>query len=366
LVNFLRALLSGNQSLTDAFVEKYIHEIRRQEDNETAFCLFSGNRGLSLEFVNKYIEELDWYFVCTRNNLTIDFLEENIHRFVEETGNGDLYEDLHEDDDTIGYCCDWMMLLHNNNGPSAFIEKYLDKIIKAGSKYWNYWGSICGYEKFNTDFYEKHIENIVWEELCKNSNIPFEFFEKYVDKIDYSAICYNENIPTEFYEKNLDNLNWEAISQNENIPVEFYEKNLDKLNWEKICKNRNIPVEFYEKHLDKLYWNILCSNNNIPESLFEKYWEKVDWEILCSNNNISMNFFETNIDKVVWDELSKNNFNRYLRKKEYQKEKRLIISKMKKVFNHITTYIYCVPARQFAVLPKGGDGYRELIEKYKF
>jgi len=104
--------------------------------------------------------------------------------------------------------------------------------------------------------------------------------------------------------------------------------------------NKNIPIEFIKKHIDSFNKPIVSA--------------------LCSNTNVKMDFFEENLDKVNWGRLSKNDFSSCLNNIQIQENK----FKIELVFEEIENFVYCGPCNIFSCLARGGEGYREVLEKY--
>jgi len=67
------------------------------------------------------------------------------------------------------------------------------------------------------------------------------------------------------------------------------------------------------------------------------------------------------LDKVDWENLSQNNFSNYLI--DLQKQENKIKTYL--IHTEIKNIVYSVPPNVSSYLPKGGQGYLEIIKKYK-
>jgi len=67
------------------------------------------------------------------------------------------------------------------------------------------------------------------------------------------------------------------------------------------------------------------------------------------------------LNKVNWNTLCSNSFSKCIKRTEMEKYKLTF----NKTLDDINNYIYAVPSGVYRILPKGGRGYLEMIEKYK-
>jgi len=110
---------------------------------------------------------------------------------------------------------------------------------------------------------------------------------------------------------------------------------------------------------DWSHWSSFVINEHIPISFFEKYFKKINYTNICVNKNVPISFFEEHIDHISLDILSENSFSTLL--KNIQKVK--VRENYSKVNQEIILLSY-TPANEVMCIPKGGNGYLEMIGRY--
>jgi len=88
--------------------------------------------------------------------------------------------------------------------------------------------------------------------------------------------------------------------------------------------------------------------------------DKIDWGSLCMNKSIPIDFFEKHENKLDWYHFCGNDFSIYFLNLEKQKYKDI----MNCVYEQINLLIDTIPSNVFSVLPRGGQGYLDVIGRY--
>ena len=95
--------------------------------------------------------------------------------------------------------------------------------------------------------------------LAKHSMDLHSYVKEICNEIEYDLkikssnyLCENKNISEEFFEKHIDGVIWDNLCVNKNISEEFFERHIDKVKWYNLCENKNYIYIYYENILLQL------------------------------------------------------------------------------------------------------------------
>lgn len=235
----------------------------------------------------EYIEnnDIDWYFLCLKNYIPLQFLRKNIEN-VETT------------------------ILKNISIPFSFIELYISNLkqkLIPGISNDHIIHMISQRPDISFSFIENNMHNFIygtWSDICMNIFLTDEFIIKFNNNIIWNSISKNKTLTTELIEKYKDYLNWDKLAYNLFVDINIISKYQDRIkNIVYTFLNPSINIEYVEKNMNFLSTNIearklLSQNPHISHDIIDRCVYLFDWKLLSANKALSLEYLYKYIDRV--------------------------------------------------------------------